>query len=106
MIQQWVGGDMNDTKQLEEALALAMQLAPRDRLRLVERVVASVEREITVEQSAGTSSAHWGQQLVTLLDMLDLSDWQGIGSDDPVEWVEQRRAEQAARHQLDWDEAE
>ena len=37
---------MAHTTQLEEALALALQLPPGDRLRLVERVVASVEREI------------------------------------------------------------
>ena len=37
---------MGNTAQLEEALALALKLPPGDRLQLVERVVASVEREI------------------------------------------------------------
>jgi hypothetical protein len=37
---------MAHTTQFEEALALALQLAPGDRLRLVERGVASVEHEI------------------------------------------------------------
>ena len=52
---------MAHTTQLEEALALALQLAPGDRLRLVERVVASVEHEIA---GAPPRQEHWGKHLL------------------------------------------
>jgi hypothetical protein len=32
---------------LEEALAVALKLSPRDKVRLVERVVSTLEREVT-----------------------------------------------------------
>ncbi|MBN1679015.1 MAG: hypothetical protein JW966_01900 [Anaerolineae bacterium] len=49
---------------------------------------------------------HWGQALNRLLDSLDMSDWEGLDVDDPVEWVKhQRTAEQ--QHRLgDWGSAE
>ena len=46
MVHLSVGGIRSHTTQFEEELALALQLASGDRLRLVERVVASVEHEI------------------------------------------------------------
>ena len=65
---------MNEPTQLEEALALALQLTPGDRLRLVERVVASLERDITGGVPVTpTPTEHWGQALNRLLDALDLS---------------------------------
>ena len=52
---------MSEPTQLEEALALALQLTPGDRLRLVERVVASVERDIAGGVPAThTPAEHWG----------------------------------------------
>jgi hypothetical protein len=90
---------MGTTAQLEEALALALKLPPGDRLQLVERVVASVEREI-----AGTSprEEHWGKHLLQVLDTLDFTDWTSIDTDDPVEWVKRVRREQETRRGLDW----
>ena len=43
---------MNKTQELEEALTLALRLSPAERLRLVEQVVASVERELVSPPSA------------------------------------------------------
>jgi hypothetical protein len=90
---------MGTTAQLEEALALALKLPPGDRLQLVERVVASVEREI-----AGTPprEEHWGKHLLQVLDTLDFTDWTSIDTDDPVEWVKRVRREQETRRDLDW----
>jgi hypothetical protein len=90
---------MSKTAQLEETLALALKLPPGDRLQLVERVVASVEREI-----AGTPprEEHWGKHLLQVLDTLDCTDWTNIDTEDPVEWVKRVRREQEMRRGLNW----
>jgi hypothetical protein len=88
---------MAHTTQLEEALALALQLAPGDRLRLVERVVASVEHEIAAPPAR---EQHWGKRLLQMLEGLDFTDWTDIDTDDPVEWVKQVRREQVTRRGL------
>ncbi len=100
----WLEGDVNEPTQLEEALALALQLAPRDRLRLVEHVVASVGHVFAAQESQDAASTHWGQQLDGLLDTLDLSEWESI--DDPVEWIRLQRTKQDSRRQPYWDEME
>jgi hypothetical protein len=89
---------MSESTQLETALALALQLGPSERLRLVERVVASVERDIADGVSVThTPAEHWGQALNRLLDALDLSDWEALEIDDPVEWVKALRRKDETR---------
>ena len=94
---------MAHTTQLEEALALALQLAPGDRLRLVERVVASVEHEIA---GAPPRQEHWGKHLLQMLDKMDFTDWTDIETDDPVEWVKRVRREQVTRRGLNLEQNE
>lgn len=93
---------MDATQEFETAVALVLKLSAADRLRLVEQVVASVEREITTPRT----DEHWGQQLLALLDSLDFGEWPDIEGDDPVEWVQQMRRHQATRRDLDWGAAE
>jgi hypothetical protein len=89
---------MGHTKQLEEALTLALKLPPGKRLRLVERVVASVEHEITRGMpSMQVPAEHWGQALNRLVDALDLSDWEALEINDPVEWVKALRRQDESR---------
>jgi hypothetical protein len=95
---------MSESTQLEAALALALQLGPGDRLRLIERVVASVERDIAGGVPVThTPAEHWGQALNRLLDALDLSDWEALEIDDPVEWVKALRRKDEARLDPYWD---
>ena len=95
---------MSESTQLAAALVLALQLGPGDRLRLVERVVASVERDIAGGVPAThTPAEHWGQALNRLLDALDLSDWEALDTDDPVEWVKALRRKDEARLKPYWD---
>jgi hypothetical protein len=94
---------MAHTTQLEEALVLALQLAPGDRLRLVERVVASVEREIAASPA---QEEHWGKRLLQVLEGLDFTDWTDIDTDDPVEWVKRVRREQVTRRGLNLEQNE
>jgi hypothetical protein len=92
-----VEGCMSYTTQFEEGLVLALQLAPDDRLRLVECVVASVEHEIA---GAPPRQEHWGKHLLQRLEELDFTYWTDIDTDDPVEWVKRARREQETRHGL------
>lgn len=96
---------MGHTTQLEEALALALKLPPGERLRLVERVVASVEDEIT-RGIPGTQipAEQWGQALNRLVDALDLSDWEAMEINDPVEWVKALRRHDESRLDPYWKE--
>ena len=96
---------MSNTTQLEEALALALKLPPGDRLRLVERVVASVEHDIAGGVPVTpTAAEHWGQSLNRLLDALDTSDWQALEINDPVEWVKALRRQDESRLEAYWND--
>ena len=89
------------TTQLEETLALALQLAPGDRLRLVERIVASVEHEMA---GAPPRQEYWGKHLLQMLEKMDFTDWTDIDTDDPVERVKRVRREQETRRGLNWEQ--
>ena len=92
---------MKDMTLLNEALALALKLSPKERIQLIEQVASSVERDI---ESPPSSEEHWGQKLNALLDTLDMSDWETIAFDDPAAWVEQQCAEEQQRRLGDWGE--
>jgi len=95
---------MNNTTQLEEALALALKLAPKERLQLIERVASSVEREIEVPPSGEEQpDEHWGQSLNRLLDELSPIDLVDPEIEDPVEWVKAQRQKDADRLKPYWD---
>lgn len=81
--------------QLEEALAFALKLAPRERLQLIERVASSVEHDIeSAAPDKRQSEGHWGQNLLRLLDELGPIELIHPEIEDPVEWVKQIRREQ------------
>ncbi len=89
---------MNTITSLEEALALALKLAPKERLQLIEQVASSVEREIegtTLEEEQ--PEEHWGKSLNRLLDEVGPIEMKYPEIEDTVEWLKQLRAEQ--RHQ-------
>lgn len=98
---------MQANSALEEALALVLKLAPKERLQLVERVVASVERDIAPHSEDETDSTeHWGQNLLRLVQASDLDNWTDIHIEDPVEWVKHVRQLQAQQRNLNWGEEE
>ena len=49
-----------------------------------------------------TPTEHWGRALIRLLDTLNLSDWQALKIDDPVEWVKTLRRENESRLDPYW----
>ncbi|MCL4876604.1 MAG: hypothetical protein KJ064_08105 [Anaerolineae bacterium] len=96
---------MNTTTSLEEALALALKLAPKERLQLIERVASSVEREIEAPPSGDEQpEEHWGKSLNRLMDEIGTIDMKYPEIEDPVEWVKHLRAEERRRRLGDWGE--
>ncbi len=98
---------MSTRVQLDEAFALALKLSPKDRIQLIERLASSVEREIEVDEphkEQAPPEEHWGKALNQLLDTLDMSDWQAMQIDDPVEWLEQQREAERKQRLGDWGE--
>ena len=94
---------MGEARPLEEVLLLALRLPPGDRLRLVEQVVASVEKEIATPVASPATEEHWGKSLNRLIDTLDMSDWEALDSDDLVEWVKRHRTEEQQKRLGDWE---
>jgi hypothetical protein len=96
---------MNTTTSLEEALALALKLAPKERLQLIERVASSVEREIESPPSGEEQpEEHWGKSLNRLMDEIGPIEMKYPEIEDPVEWVKHLRAEERRRRLGDWGE--
>jgi hypothetical protein len=92
---------MDKTIPLAEVVALALKLAPKERLQLIEQVAASVERENGTPPS---SNEHWGQNLLRLLDEMEPVELIHPEIEDPVEWVKQIRREQEQKRNIDWED--
>jgi hypothetical protein len=96
---------MTTNPSLEEALALALKLAPKERLQLIEQVASSVEREITTSApSEAQPEEHWGKSLNKLLDEIGPIEMIYPEIEDPVQWVKHLRAEERRRRLGDWGE--
>jgi hypothetical protein len=90
---------MTDMTQLDEALALALKLTPKERVRLIEQVASSVERDI---DAPTPSEGHWGQGVNALLDSLDMIAWEALEITDPVAWVERQRTDEQRQRLGNW----
>ncbi|MCC6612986.1 MAG: hypothetical protein IT320_05875 [Anaerolineae bacterium] len=98
---------MSTAASLEEALALALKLAPKERLQLIEQVASSIEREIAVVPSdENQPEEHWGRNLLRLLDELGPIEMKYPEIEDPVEWVRQIRRDERKQRLGDLDEEE
>ena len=96
---------MNTT--LEEALALALKLAPKERLQLIEQVASSVEQDFeTLVAANELTTEHWGKSLNHLLDELGPIDFLYPEIEDPVEWVKQIRSQKRQQRLGNLDDAE
>lgn len=96
---------MNSVVEFETALALALKLAPKERLQLIERVAASVERDIDNPfVNAEVSGETWGQKLVRMMEEGGPIDMIHPEIEDATEWVKQIRREQDERRGLRWDD--
>jgi hypothetical protein len=96
---------MNTTASLEEALVLALQLAPKERLQLIERVASSIERDIEAAPSGEEQpEEHWGKALNRLMDEIGPIEMKYPEIEDPVEWVKQMRRDERTIRLGDWGE--
>ncbi len=96
---------MNTT--LEEALALALQLAPKERLKLIEQVASSVEHDMeSLPMAIEQSEEHWGKSLNQMLDEFGPIDMLYPEIEDPIEWVKQIRANERRRRLGNWGDGE
>jgi len=93
---------------LDEALEVALKLSPKDRLRLTERILASLEGEVggSEPSEAQPPEEHWGNALNRLLDELGPIEFVHPEIDDPVEWVKVMREEAQKQRLGDWGETE
>ncbi len=89
---------------LEDIMPLALNLSARDRLKLVEHLVSSVEHEMGTEQPPAENAiaGHWGVEVIALLNQLDLSEWRQMDIPDVGEWVHQLRHEESEHHAHAW----
>ena len=85
---------------LQSVIEQGLQLSPRERLQLVERMIASVENILPPEETVPTE--HWGKALNRLLDELGPVEFVHPEIEDPVEWVKQQRSERRQRRLGDW----
>lgn len=98
---------MDNTVELEAVLEAALKLAPKERLRLAERVVSSVERELEAPTADGQPvEEHWGRSLNALFDTLGPVEFVDPEITDPVEWVKLQREKERVRRLGDWDKQE
>ncbi len=90
---------------LNEALALALKLSPKERIQLIEAVASSVEREIeALPSGVEQPEEHWGKALNRLMEEIGPIEMKYPEIEDPVEWVKHLRAEERRRRLGDWGE--
>ena len=90
---------------LEEAISLALSLSAVDRLKLVERIVSSVEHELEVPLHDDVHpEEHWGQALNRLLDEVGPIELVDPAIEDPAEWVKTQREKERKQRLGDWGE--
>jgi hypothetical protein len=89
---------MHTNTPLEEALALALRLTPKERLQLIERIALSVKAEIE-DFAFGDSQPeiHWGKSVGQLMDDIGPIEMKYPEIEDPVVWVKHLRAEERRR---------
>ncbi len=86
---------------LQEALALALQLNPKERLQLIEQVASSVEQ--VLEADLPISQPKTGAEIVAMLEQMDAIEFVDPEIEDPVEWVKAQRQKEADRLKPYWD---
>jgi hypothetical protein len=102
---------MNDVTLLDEALALALKLAPKERLQLIEQVASSVERELDEAPALFTQKngqvlqtiPMTGAEIAAMLEQMEPIELVDPEITDPVEWVQAQRRKDASRLKPYWE---
>lgn len=89
---------MTVTEIFQQAKALSTQ----ERKELVVKLVETLgDTPVQADEAE-----HWGRKLNALLDTLDMSEWEAIEIDDPVEWLKAQREDERKNRLGDWDTPE
>ncbi len=83
-----------------EILQQARTLSTQERKELVKLLVDSLDVE---KPTADEPEEHWGQSLVRLLTELGPIEMANPEIEDPVEWVQEQRRQDAERLKPYWD---
>ncbi|MEP6989055.1 MAG: hypothetical protein ABI970_25860 [Chloroflexota bacterium] len=86
---------MNTT--LEEALALALKLAPKERKELTKLLIDTLDTDQPVTQ------AKTGAEIVTILETMEAIEFVDSDIEDPVEWVKAQRRKRTEQLKPYWD---
>ena len=89
---------------IAEILDQAKALSPQERKELVKLLVDTLD--VASEPKPDEPEAHWGKNLLRLLDELGPIELIHPEIEDPVEWVKQIRREQGQKRLGDWGEEE
>jgi hypothetical protein len=85
--------------QLEQVIALALDLPPNEQAKLIEQVASHLASHVTpITPQNEFREEHWGKKVIAFLETIDASEWSDI--EDPVEWLKAQRRE--SERQLDW----
>jgi hypothetical protein len=89
---------------IAEIFDQARALNPQERKELAKLLIDTLDAP--PEPKPGDPEAHWGRNLLRLLDELGPIDLIHPEIEDPVDWVKQIRREQDQRRLGDWGKAE
>lgn len=78
---------MSQSLLFEDVLAKALQLSVADRKKLIKLLIESLDEEKELARDET-----WNQTLDSLLVTFDANDWKIVEVDDPIGWVNQRKA--------------
>ena len=82
---------------LEEALALALKLAPKERKELTKLLIDTLYTDQPVTQ------AKTGAEIVAMLETMEPIEFVDSDIEDPVEWVKAQRRKRAEQLKPYWD---
>jgi hypothetical protein len=85
--------------QLEEVLAIALKLAPKERLQLIEQLAVSLEENVEIQED---TEQHWGKSLQRVIDEIGIVELDYSEIEDSVEWVQHIRNIQDKKRLGDW----
>lgn len=89
--------------QLEQVIALALDLPPTEQAKLIEQVAFHLASQATeIIHTQPTIQEHWGKKVIAFLETIDPEEWSDI--ENPVEWVKMQRRE--SERQFDWGDEE
>ena len=95
---------------VHEDIAQKLQRISQQEKRSVDEILRSFVDKYDAESGTTTDEksdnkpqpAHWGREVLALLDGHEPINWEPPDIDDPVEWVKEQRRQQARHRGIPW----